>query len=97
MGYLTYGSRQYEFDDETLAHLKVAITTKLRRHEGFLLSWSSTSEGRISIWLSREVALTFTFAGTEPPPLDHERIRDMLEEAARTSGVTLKTRDRSAA
>jgi hypothetical protein len=39
MGFLTYGGvQEYEFDDRTLAHLKVAITIKLRRQESFLMS-----------------------------------------------------------
>ena len=41
MGMLVYGfnGESYEFDDRTSSHLKIAIVTKLRRHEAFLLSW----------------------------------------------------------
>lgn len=45
MGYLIYGGTQeYEFEDRTLAHLKVAITMKLRRQESFLMSWVNPAE-----------------------------------------------------
>lgn len=74
MGFLTYGGTQeYEFDDRTLAHLKVAISMKLRRQESFLMSWVNPPEkgaGRVSIWLSPSIPLAFRFAGSRTPKLD---------------------------
>ncbi|WP_449278435.1 DUF7882 family protein [Leucobacter sp. GX24907] len=74
MGFLAYGGAQeYEFDDRTLAHLKAAITMKLRRQESFLVSWTNPpakGAGRISIWLSPGIPLAFRFAGSRPPAID---------------------------
>ena len=74
MGFLIYGGMQeYEFEDRTLAHLKVAITMKLRRQESFLMSWVNPPEkgsGRVSIWLTPSIPLVFRFAGSRAPQLD---------------------------
>ncbi|MFD3444536.1 hypothetical protein ACFDTO_08055 [Microbacteriaceae bacterium 4G12] len=42
MGTLFYGASRLEvtFDDRVLAHLQIVMTSKLRRHESFMLSWS---------------------------------------------------------
>lgn len=74
MGFLIYGGTQeYEFEDRTLAHLKVAITIKLRRQESFLMSWTNPAErggGRVSLWLTPSIPLTFRFNGSRPPQLN---------------------------
>lgn len=74
MGFLNYGGAQeFEFEDRTLAHLKVAITIKLRRQETFLMSWVNPPErggGRVSIWLTPNIPLAFRFAGSRPPQLN---------------------------
>ncbi|MFV0432509.1 MAG: hypothetical protein ACK5LO_00795 [Leucobacter sp.] len=74
MGFLIYGGTQeYEFDDRTLAHVKVAITMKFRRQESFLMSWVNPPErgaGRMSIWLSPSIPLAFRFAGSRAPTLN---------------------------
>jgi len=76
MGYLTYAcAQEYEFDDRTLAHLKVAVTMKLRRQECFLLSWVNPPErgsGRLSIWLSPHIPITFKFSGSRSPQLNEQ-------------------------
>lgn len=83
MGFLAYGGTQeYEFDDRTLAHLKVAITLKLRRQECFLMSWTNPAErggGRVSIWLTPNIPLTFRFAGSRSPKLNKSWIAVMNE------------------
>jgi len=85
MGYLVYGQRsKYRFDDRTLAHLKIAIASKLRLQEGFLLSWSIPGEdgnGRMSLWLSPMIPLQFVFNEPTPPKLN----RTWLEAFARSS------------
>lgn len=74
MGFLVYGGTQeFEFEDRTLAHLKLAITMKLRRQESFLMSWVNPAErggGRVSIWLTPNIPLSFRFAGSRPPQLN---------------------------
>ncbi|WP_449278839.1 DUF7882 family protein [Leucobacter sp. GX24907] len=73
MGFLIYGGTQeYEFEDRTLAHLKAAITIKLRRQESFLMSWVNPPEkgaGRLSVWLTPNVPLIFRFSGSRSPQL----------------------------
>lgn len=74
MGFLIYGgSQEYEFEDRTLAHLKLAITMKLRRQESFLMSWTNPAErggGRVSIWLTPYIPLAFRFNGSRPPQIN---------------------------
>jgi hypothetical protein len=85
MGTLLYNDgAEYKFDDRTLAHLKVAITAKLRLKEGFLLSWRQADEeggGRVSLWLNPAIPLQFVFADDVPPKLN----RLWLEALARAS------------
>lgn len=83
MGFLTYGGAQeYEFEDRTLAHLKVAITLKLRRQECFLMSWVNPPEkggGRVSLWLTPNIPLAFRFAGSRAPRLSKAWLAVMNE------------------
>lgn len=87
MGYLNYGGNQeYEFDDRTLAHLKTAIAMKLRRQESFLMSWNNPVErggGRMSIWLSPNIPLSFRFSGSRSPVLNKNWIA-VLHELSHT-------------
>lgn len=87
MGFLVYGGvQEYEFEDRTLAHLKVAITMKLRRQESFLMSWTNPAErggGRVSLWLSPAIPLTFRFAGSRAPKLSKEWL-DVMGELSNT-------------
>lgn len=92
MGYLNYGGTlEYEFDDRTLAHLRVAIAAKLRRRECFLMSWTNPPErgsGRVSIWIAPDIPLAFRFAGSRPPQIDREWIA-VLERLSNTPGGLL--------
>ncbi|MFC4242684.1 hypothetical protein ACFOYW_04800 [Gryllotalpicola reticulitermitis] len=84
MGTLSYAGADYEFEDRLLAHLKIAITTKLRLKEGFLLNWQIPTDrgsGRASIWLAPDIPLAFRFGGSRPPELN----RLWLDALARSS------------
>lgn len=87
MGYLMYSNcAEYEFDDRTLAHLKVAINMKLRRQECFLMSWTNPVEkgsGRVSLWLSPNIPLVFRFSGSRAPQLNEAWLR-VLNELSHT-------------
>ncbi len=87
MGHLIYGGTQeFEFEDRTLAHVKVAITVKLRRQESFLMSWVVPSEkggGRVSLWISPSIPLIFQFSGSRAPQLNKVWI-DALSELSHT-------------
>lgn len=87
MGFLNYGSGQeFEFEDRTLAHLKVVMTSKLRRQESFLLSWVNPAErggGRVSVWVTPSIPLTFRFAGSRSPQLNQTWL-EVLHELSHT-------------
>lgn len=91
MGFLMYGGTQeFEFEDRTLAHLKIAVTTKLRRRECFLLSWRNGTEkggGRVSLWMSPSIPLTFRFAGSKPPQLNQLWLEKMMMQANSPNGL----------
>lgn len=97
MGYLVYNDRaQYRFDDRTLSHLKIAITSKLRLQEGFLLSWRVAPEdggGRISIWLSPAIQLQFLFNEPVPPPLNPKWLESLSRSSHGTRGMVVMTED----
>ena len=87
MGTFAYGnSGEYEFEDRTLAHLKVAISMKLRRQECFFLSWSNPAErgsGRVSLWMSPNIPSTIRFSGSKAPELNEVWLR-VLNELSHT-------------
>ncbi len=75
MGTLEYNSSRppIEVDDATLAHLKIVIGTKLRRHESFMMTWLPT------IWMHPAIALILAFDGSRMPEIDTKRIERMME------------------
>jgi hypothetical protein len=94
MGRFVYGftGQEYEFDDRTLSHVKMAIVTKLRRHESFLLNWQIPAEnggGRMSLWISREIPMAFIFSGSRPPRLNERWMEALLHTSQRTGGMVI--------
>ena len=91
MGKLIYGcGTEYEFEDRKLAHLKVAITAKLRRQECFILSWNiepSDGAGRVSLWLAPNVPLQFRFSGSRRPSLNRTWIDVMVQFSNSSRGL----------
>ena len=79
-------------DDRTLAHLKVAVVTKLRRGENFTLSWRHAEgdvRGRTTIWMHQSIPLRFEFDEPEAPELHREWIEQILRSANTTGGIQL--------
>lgn len=97
MGFLHYGGQgEYAFDDRTLAHLKVVVTTKLRRNEAFFLNWGrdrAEGSGRVSLWLSPEIPLSFHFTEPSAPPLNRAWLEAMLQETHASAGLTVFAED----
>ncbi|GAA2029705.1 hypothetical protein GCM10009819_11700 [Agromyces tropicus] len=94
MGTLYYGdsATPVDIDDRALAHLKIAITTKLRRNESFLLSWRhgiGQPRGRSSLWLHPAIPLRFVFEAVEAGELDREWIEDLMRGANSGGGIVL--------
>ncbi|WP_415073987.1 hypothetical protein [Microbacterium sp.] len=77
-------------DDWVLAHLKVVIATKLRRHEAFTISWRHPDgTGRSTIWLHSAIALRFTFDDPQTPELDPSLLHAFADAANSPGGITL--------
>lgn len=92
MGTLFYADQAIEMDDRTLAHLKVAVVTKLRRGESFTLSWTHADDqpvGRTTIWMHESIPLRFEFDEPQPPQLHREWIEEILRSANTTGGIQL--------
>ena len=100
MGHLIYGSgAEYEIDDRTLSHLKIAILSKLRLQESFLLNWTidaSRGSGRVSLWLSPAVPLQFRFSESRPPELNRVWLEALARSSHSTRGMMLMTEDEAA-
>lgn len=88
MGLLVYdSSNEFTIDDRALAHLQLAIATKLRRGESFLLSWHTATEngsGRVSLWIAPSIPLQFIFFGSRQPQLNRVWL-DVLTELSFTA------------
>jgi hypothetical protein len=102
MAHLYYGSETgpAEIPDRILAHVKVVVTTKLRRGESFLLTWrhcDADAPGRTSIWMQPSIPLRFVFANPDPEPLDGEYLRDLANQANSSGGIVLEWEDEAAA
>lgn len=88
MGTLFYDRQEFDFDDRTLTHIQVAISTKLRRHEAFFLSWNPPLErgyGRHVIWIDNGVPVRFFYRGTKSVAIN----RDWIDALLLTSGSAI--------
>ena len=97
MGVLFYGAarHQVEFDDRALAHLQLVMTVKLRRAEGFMLSWSvekSDGSGRAMVWVHPQTDLHFVFSGGRAPEINRDWV-DQLVLLSNTPGGLQVTRE----
>jgi hypothetical protein len=73
-------------DDDELAHVKAVVVTKLRRREGFLLSWTEARQ-RVAIWVAPAIDLRFEFDAVTPPATDPARLERIAAESA-TGSIT---------
>ncbi|WP_394554172.1 hypothetical protein ACDF64_06350 [Agromyces sp. MMS24-JH15] len=94
MGTLYYGDSgtPIGIEDRALAHLKIAIVTKLRRGESFTLSWQHDDDqprGRSTLWLSPSIPLRFVFDEPVAPDLSREWIEELMRSANSTGGIQL--------
>ncbi|GAA1831582.1 hypothetical protein [Agromyces salentinus] len=94
MGTLYYGDSgtPIGIEDRALAHLKVAVITKLRRGESFTLSWQHTEDqprGRSTLWVHATIPLRFVFDEPEAPELSRKWIEELMRSANTTGGILL--------
>ncbi|MCT1479309.1 hypothetical protein [Microbacterium sp. p3-SID336] len=83
MGKLEYNSSRPPIDveDELLAHLKILISTKLRRQESFMMTWPSGKKrpGRLSAWMHPSIPLVIEFDEEPPPQIDPVRMTHLMD------------------
>jgi len=87
MGTLHYDGDSFPIDDRLLAHLQLIFTLKLRRKEGFFISWtidSSRGGGQDCIWMDNGVPVRFHYQGNRRPLINKEWA-EKLNLAANTS------------
>ncbi|MFB9959232.1 DUF7882 family protein [Agromyces bracchium] len=94
MGTLYYGNAgtPIGIEDRALAHLQVAVVTKLRRGESFTVSWQHPEEqpdGRSTLWLHPNIPLRFVFDDPEPPELSRSFLEELMRSANSTGGIML--------
>ncbi|MBN9176545.1 MAG: RNA polymerase subunit sigma [Microbacterium sp.] len=91
MGRLYYGNstEAIAVDDRELAHLKMVATAKLRRSEGFAVSFSSARHGRSTVWVHCAIPLRFDFDDAEPIRLDPAHVNELAQAAASTMGIVI--------
>lgn len=93
MGHLYYGTatESIQIPDRLLSHLKVVVTTKLRRSESFTLSWTHVdgTPGRSTLWLQPAIPMRFVFESAEPETLNATVLKNMADMANSSAGLVV--------
>ena len=94
MGTLFYGGDRtpIRIDDRILAHLRAVVTAKMRRGEGFLLSWTDSitiGDGRSSVWVSAQSDLHYKFDGSQQAKLDPALLERLNMESIQARGIEI--------
>lgn len=79
-----------------LAHLKAALTHRLRRRESFLLTWPprATAGGEIvSLWIAPDVPLAFRFDAAAPLPLGQDWVTELIRRSYTPRGLVISARE----
>lgn len=96
MGKLHYDGSIIEIDDRMLAHLQIVIVNRLRKKEGFLMSWLNTlaaGDGRASVWLDHTIPLRFDFSGSRSPHIDEVWLAALERSAKSATGLLVTGED----
>ncbi len=94
MGTLFYGGDRtpIRIDDRILAHLRAVVTAKMRRGEGFLLSWTDSltiGDGRSSVWIHPACDLHYKFDGSQSAKLDPTLLEQLNVESIQARGIEI--------
>ncbi|MDR7191294.1 hypothetical protein J2Y46_004160 [Microbacterium sp. BE35] len=94
MGTLRYGSGldTLTIPDDVLAHVKIVITTKLRRGESFTFTWrhpEGEGPARTTLWIQPAIPLLFTFDSDEPVTLDRDYLQELAVAANSNAGLVV--------
>jgi integrase len=91
VGTFTYDSAiKADFDDRLLAHLQLAISTKLRRGEAFNLTWRDDvrmGDGRTTVWIHPAIPLVYKFHGSRPPQINPHWVELLILDGAKSGGM----------
>lgn len=92
MGTLLYGNpgTVIAFDDRALMHLQIVISTKLRRRESFVFTWTDSADeggGRSAIWLDPTATLYYRYLGSRTPTINREWIEALMLSANSAGGL----------
>ena len=90
MGFLHYDGEEYDFDDRVLLHLQIVISTKLRRHENFFITWALPMErgsGRRAIWIDNGVPIHFSYSGLRAATINRDWVEHMVNSSTNSAGL----------
>jgi hypothetical protein len=92
MGTLLYGNPGVviTFDDRALMHLQIVISTKLRRRESFVFTWTDSADegsGRSAVWLDPTSTLYYRYFGSRTPSINREWIEALMLSANSAGGL----------
>jgi hypothetical protein len=92
MGTLLYGNPSIviTIDDRALTHLQIVISTKLRRRESFVFTWTDAVEagsGRSAIWVDSTSTLFYRYVDTVAPAINREWIEALMLSANSAGGL----------
>lgn len=89
MGKLHYGdNRSFEFDDNTLSHLRTVILGKFNLQESIVFSWMDGA-GQHSLWLHPSIPLYFEFDAHRLPEINREWVERLLADANSPTGLRI--------
>lgn len=92
MGTFFYDGSRFELDDRLLAHLQVIIALKLRRNEGFFLSWlvpADEGSGRHVAWIDNGIPIRIRYQGSRPPQINREWAETLAQAANTNNGLVI--------
>lgn len=94
VGTLHYGRSGVglQLSDRFLAHLQLAINSKLRRGQSFALSWTLPVElgsGRMSVWIDASIPLRYHYDDTTLPVINRQWVDHLVRRANSPQGLEL--------
>ena len=98
MGTLTVGTALHHCDDVVLAHVRAAVSAKLRSREPFFLSWrEEDSTAQVSVWVSTASVVTFRLDEVVEEPLNAEWVEALTSLANTADGMVVLSEQQASA
>jgi hypothetical protein len=86
------------FHDRVLAHLQIVAGLKLRRREGFFMSWHDADEPgsvRTTVWIDPSIAIGFIFEEDAAPSINRSWLEALTASSNGATGLQLTDEVRS--